>query len=191
MNKAMVLVSGYARVNTDGSWNASSTATLVEANRIRIIVDPGANRELLLASLNREGLKTDDIDYVFVSHYHLDHTLNLGLFPKDKVIDGTMIYEGDLEIVHGGKIPGSEIQIMATPGHSPENASLVVPAEQGKVVIAADVFWWRDDEEQEVDINKVDEFAASMGDLKDSRRKVLEIADYIIPGHGKMFKVER
>jgi hypothetical protein len=27
--------------------------------------------------------------------------------------------------------------------------------------------------------------------LKESRKKILEIADYIIPGHGKMFKVKR
>ena len=27
--------------------------------------------------------------------------------------------------------------------------------------------------------------------LQESRKKILEIADYIIPGHGKMFKVEK
>jgi len=36
-----------------------------------------------------------------------------------------------------------------------------------------------------------DEFATDIEKLKESRKKVLEIADWIIPGHGKMFKVNK
>ena len=57
-------------------------------------------------------------------------------------------------------------------------------------MVGADVFWWAENEEQKVDIEKHDDFAEDMKTLKESRRKALEIADFIIPGHGKMFKVK-
>ena len=63
-----------------------------------------------------------------------------------------------------------------------------------KVVLAGDVFWWADGEEQLVDINKEDDAHPAELDMKaliKSRRVLLEKADYIIPGHGKMFKVEK
>lgn len=59
---------------------------------------------------------------------------------------------------------------------------------QGKVLVAGDVFWWMDDEKQELDINKSDPFTQNRKALLKSRQKVLKIADWIIPGHGKMFK---
>ena len=40
-------------------------------------------------------------------------------------------------------------------------------------------------------MNKEDDYANDMEKLKESRKKALEIADYIIPGHGKKFKVEK
>jgi hypothetical protein len=40
-------------------------------------------------------------------------------------------------------------------------------------------------------MNLKDPYVKNEKDLKESRKKVLEIADYIIPGHGKMFKVQK
>lgn len=70
---------------------------------------------------------------------------------------------------------------------------LVANTDKGKVVVAADIFWWNDQEKQQIDdaealINKEDHFTKDGEALKKSRRKVLEIADWIIPGHGKMFR---
>lgn len=45
-------------------------------------------------------------------------------------------------------------------------------------------------EEQRVDIKKHDDFASDQETLKLSRSLALSLADYIIPGHGKMFKVK-
>ena len=38
-------------------------------------------------------------------------------------------------------------------GHEESDASLVVPTAEGVYVIAGDVFWWSDDEEQKTDID--------------------------------------
>jgi len=76
------------------------------------------------------------------------------------------------------------------------HCSVLVPTEDfGKIVIAGDIFWWRDNEKQKTDkeslINHKDPYVKNEEALINSRKKVLDIADYIIPGHGKMFKVEK
>ena len=40
-------------------------------------------------------------------------------------------------------------------------------------------------------MNHKDPYMKNEKQLMESRNKILEIADYIIPGHGKMFKVEK
>lgn len=35
---------------------------------------------------------------------------------------------------------------------------------------------------------KVDPLAWNQGEIEKHRKKILEIADWIVPGHGKMFK---
>ncbi|MCJ7786668.1 hypothetical protein MUP06_00420, partial [Patescibacteria group bacterium] len=53
-------------------------------------------------------------------------------------------------------------------------------------------FWWTDDQEQKTEkeslIRHEDPYVKNREELMNSRKKILEIADYIIPGHGKMFK---
>jgi len=75
-----------------------------------------------------------------------------------------------------------------------------VPTKDGTVAVAGDIFWWTTDEEppfvktpdgkQKFDIEKKDEFATDMEELKHSREEILSIADWIIPGHGKMFRAK-
>ena len=89
----------------------------------------------------------------------------------------------------GDSLPDTDIQIIKTPGHSSEHASLLVPTPKGRILVVADVFWWAEGEDQRVDLDKHDDFASDQATLKLSRSHALKIADFIIPGHGKMFKV--
>lgn len=192
MNTITVLIEGYAR-EIKGGWLASSTTTLIESNGKKIIVDPGINKTLLLSSLTKINLKTSDIDMVFLSHFHLDHSFLAPLFEKAKILDGETIYEADKETEYSGKIPGTDIEVVLTPGHAKEHSSLIVPTKEGKIVIAQDCFLWMDSEKQdtteaELLINRDDPFMMDKGKLIESRKKILEIADWIIPGHGKMFR---
>src|SRR5579872_410887 len=116
MNTIDILIEGYAKI-TDTGWDASSTTTLITVSSpvilnkvkdlnskiedssqaqndkiLRIIVDPGANRDLLFEKLKTRGLSLEDIDYVFITHHHLDHAMNVGLFPNAKVIDEEAVY---------------------------------------------------------------------------------------------------
>ena len=196
MAEIKVLVEGYAR-EEGGVELASSTTTLIREGDLKIIVDPGMNKKLLLEALEKENLTTNDIDYVFLSHNHMDHILLAGIFENAKILDEDAIYSFNGTIKsHESKIPGTSIEIVKTPGHDQLHSTIFVDTKEfGKVAIAADVFWWADNEEQKTDkeslINREDPYVKDKEKLVESRKKLLEIADYIIPGHGKMFKVEK
>ncbi len=115
MAEVKVLVKGYA-YNKNGIEHASSTATLIKENGINILVDPGMDKKLLLASLKKENLTEKDINFVVLSHTHIDHCLLAGIFEKAKIIDDSSIYsfEGTIED-HNGKIPETNIDIIKTP----------------------------------------------------------------------------
>jgi glyoxylase-like metal-dependent hydrolase (beta-lactamase superfamily II) len=190
-----VLIEGYAK-QLDNGWKASSTTCLITSNDKKIITDPGCNREALLRALDEEGLTTGDIDYVFLSHRHPDHILLASLFENAKYVtfDDHLIYDKDVLLEYDKNVLGDDIEIIDTPGHVLEHLSLVVDTDNGKIAVAGDVIWWLDDEEQVLDINQKDHSQAvdmDMEALVESRKKLLKIADYIIPGHGKMFKVEK
>jgi len=198
-----ILIEGYAK-KLGRDWIASSTVCLVTlagpdasvgAGK-KIITDPGCNRVKLLDALKKEGLKTGDIDYVFLSHHHPDHSLLAGIFENAKSVtyDSNLIYDGDSLVEFKPNSLGEGIEILQTPGHVLEHISLLVDTVDGKVAIAGDVIWWLDDEEQKFKIDQYDHSQAkgmNMETLIESRKKLIEHADYIIPGHGKMFKVEK
>jgi glyoxylase-like metal-dependent hydrolase (beta-lactamase superfamily II) len=192
MNKVTVLIEGYAK-QIKGGWLASSTTTLIESGEIKIIVDPGANRTLLLDKLKGEGFKVSDIDFVFMTHYHPDHNLLTGIFTEANALDDELIYEDDKQVEHDKKIPGTDIRIISTPGHDLFHSSLIVPTEKGSVIVAGDVFWWAESEEQKIDrdslINREDPFVKDKKALRESREKLLKLGDWIIPGHGRIFRV--
>jgi glyoxylase-like metal-dependent hydrolase (beta-lactamase superfamily II) len=191
-----VLIKGYAREEEDAEY-VSCTTTLVKDNNLNILVDPGMNKPLLKESLSKENLSFEDIHYVILTHTDTDHMLLTALFTKAKVVDAWQIYTFDGKIVsHEDKIPGSFIKLLKTPGHSNSHTAVILEnTSKGTVVIAGDVFWWWDSEEQKTDyeslISKKDPYTSDKEKLISSRKKVIEIADYIIPGHGEMFKVDK
>jgi len=195
MAKVKVLVEGYAR-EVNRIEHASSTVTLIQENDKNIIVDPGMDRKKLLEALKKEGLSPKDINVVLLTHMHLDHILLAGIFENAEVYDSSEIYSfnGTIEPSYQ-EIPYSKIEFISTPGHDEFHTSFSVDTDEGKVVIASDLFWWKDNQEQKTDreslLNLEDPYVKDKDALMESRKKVLEIADIIIPGHGKMFKVEK
>lgn len=190
-----VLIEGYARRIKNG-WIASSTTCLVISSGLKMITDPGCNRQKLLEALSMENLSVEDIDYVFLSHGHPDHILLAGIFTSARYLtyDDLMIYDQDLMIKFDKRILGPHIEIIQTPGHVPDHISLLVNTREGIVAIAGDVFWWPDGEKQDPCTLMADPYATSGLDRKKldiSRSVLLKRADMIIPGHGKMFRVQK
>ncbi|MFH1631278.1 MAG: MBL fold metallo-hydrolase [Candidatus Aenigmatarchaeota archaeon] len=196
MAEVKVLIEGYAKKDK-GVELVTCTTTLIKDNGKKIIVDPGMNKSMLIKALKSEGIAFDDIDYVILTHTHTDHVLLTALFQSAEVIDPWSIftYEGKC-VDHEENIPDLSLKLIRTPGHDPFHICVVVGTQdRGKVIVAGDVFWWANGENQNIDshslINKEDPYMKNREDLVASREKILKIADWIIPGHGKMFKVEK
>jgi glyoxylase-like metal-dependent hydrolase (beta-lactamase superfamily II) len=73
-------------------------------------------------------------------------------------------------------------QLWLTPGHSEEDASLIVEADDG--LYAMTHMWWLSDRTPEIDPYAFDQAA-----LERNRERVLAVADVVIPGHGAPFRV--
>jgi glyoxylase-like metal-dependent hydrolase (beta-lactamase superfamily II) len=192
MDKLKILIPGYARKEASGCYKATSMAVLVQSDGKNVLIDPGLYPQELKAALQRENLRLEDIDIVTVTHSHLDHARNSKLFAKNKVLNIFSLYK---QIPENLIIPGTQIRVIYTPGHVPEHVSFLVDTVEGKYAIAGDVFWWEDSEVQATDtaslLAHADPLAKDVALLKKSRQKLISVADYIIPGHGKTFKVPR
>ena len=193
MTDITILAHGYARQEKTSIY-ASPNAVLLRENGLNILVDPGSNATLLIKGLERESLTVNDIDFIFVTHHHLDHVLNIRLFPEIAIYDGETINNGDMINRYTGFIPGTSIQVIPTPGHTLEHWSLLVRNNHGITAIAGDTVWWWDDEEQETELNAIlhhqDMYAYNQDELRKSRQSLLDFADTIIPGHGRPFGVQ-
>lgn len=196
MNKVDILIQGVADFSKETWFDYCSTTLITTTERKKIIVDPGSNRTLLLEKLNKNKLHIEDINYVFITHSHLDHSLLAGIFPKAVIVTGSQWWKEGIEIHnHDGSYFGSNIQIIKTSGHSHSDSYLLIKTTGQKICVAGDLFWWDKNEIQETKlsdiINHTDRFAVDASKLKEVRTTLLNVADYIIPGHGKPFIISR
>jgi glyoxylase-like metal-dependent hydrolase (beta-lactamase superfamily II) len=166
----------------------ASSIVLVRDGDATIVVDPGmvARRALILDPLRDLGVAPDAVTHVFLSHHHPDHTINIALFPNAEVVDFWARYIDDLWL----DMPGDGYQLSPnatlwlTPGHTEEDASLIVEADDG--VYAMTHLWWHADRTPAIDPVAYDQAAIEAG-----RARILAVADVVIPGHGGPFRVER
>lgn len=81
------------------------------------------------------------------------------------------------------------MQVIPTPGHTNHDVSVIIhETRYGVVAITGDLF------EKEDDLERDDywlQYSENSDLQRESREKVLAIADFIVPGHGKMFKNTR
>jgi glyoxylase-like metal-dependent hydrolase (beta-lactamase superfamily II) len=181
MPKVKILIKGYCSIDSNG--HSCSTVTLVQDAKMKMIVDPGTlkSQKILINALKKEKLSVNDINVVYITHSHIDHYRNIGMFPKAKSLDFYGWYKGDYWQPCNRKIT-KNIKLIKTPGHNSNSTTLLVKTEKGVIAICGDVFWKKD-------YPKKDSYASDPKKLAASRKKLLKIADYIIPGHGDMFKV--
>ena len=148
-----------------------STVVLVRDADATIVVDPGmvAARSLILDPLAGLGLAPEAVTHVFLSHHHPDHTMNVALFPNAEVVDFWARYIGDLWLDHNGD--GHRLsphaQLWLTPGHTEQDASLIVEADDG--VYAMTHCWWHGDRTP-----AIDPFCRDQAVLTGSRQRLIE-----------------
>jgi glyoxylase-like metal-dependent hydrolase (beta-lactamase superfamily II) len=180
MASVHLLHAGYA------DERVGSSVALVRDGDAIIVADPGmvARRSLILDPLAALGVAPEAVTHVFLSHHHPDHTVNIALFPNAEVIDFWARYKDDLWLDHEGDgyALSPKAHLWLTPGHTEEDASLIVEAEDG--VYALTHLWWKADRTPAVDPVGSDQAAIERG-----RARVLAAADIVIPGHGPAFRV--
>jgi len=169
------------------SCKASCTVSLIRDGKLNVIVDTGNpnDEEAIRNGLRKFKLSPKLIDFVIITHYHPDHIGCNMLFKNAKFIDFADVYEGDKFKFFEREFKLTEnIKVIATPGHTYDSCTALVKTEKGVVAIVGDTFWTDNQ-------RKLPAFYEDLRKLKDSRKKILEVADYIIPGHANIFKVKK
>lgn len=172
-----VLFSGYADDHVAG------TVSLVRDGERVIVVDPGMvpARAAILDPLEALGVSPSDVTDIVLSHHHPDHTVNIALFGEIPVHDFQAVYQRDTweaRAADGVRLTPS-VWLLATPGHTPQDLSVLVGTPEQVVVLTH--LWWTDQGPLE------DPYAPDPEALRAQRERILAIADLVVPGHGPAF----
>jgi glyoxylase-like metal-dependent hydrolase (beta-lactamase superfamily II) len=170
-------------------YDHTSAVTLLQNEGKNMLVDTGSRGkfQLLKDKLAGLGLTPADIDFVILTHFHLDHAYNTAFFPDARVIGwmhewkpGATFRFADIEKMEfiGG------VKIIRTPGHAEEHLSVVATDNSGKkVVLAGDAI-----NKQFAETGEIHALCYDRDLYRQSAEKILKIADVIIPGHGEIFE---
>lgn len=171
-----VLYTGYV------SPGVAATVGFIRDGDRRVVTDPGMvrHRSLILDPLGELGVTPEQVTDVVFSHHHPDHTLNAALFPAARFHDHWAIYQGDQW--HWRDADGYQltpaIRLIRTPGHTLEDLTILAGTRHG--VVAFTHLW-----NHATAVG--DRHAVDRAGLHAGRRRVLAVADIIVPGHGPAF----
>jgi glyoxylase-like metal-dependent hydrolase (beta-lactamase superfamily II) len=164
--------------------HVTSTVSLILDGDARLVVDPGmvADRRQILGGLARHGVEPEEVTHVLLTHHHPDHTLNAALFPNADVVDAWATYRGDLWLDHSGDgyRPSPHVRLLATPGHSAQDVTWLVETDAG--LMACTHAWGLAGSRPEDD-----GYATDQNALVQSRQRILDMADVVVPGHDAPF----
>jgi glyoxylase-like metal-dependent hydrolase (beta-lactamase superfamily II) len=170
--------------------DARSSVTLIDAGEKKILVDTGMLGEegILLDSLYARGLEPEDIDFVVNTHLHLDHCgCNLlfrnSVFYADRNENPPAYFQptdDGKELVRG-------VSFLRTPGHTEGSITVLARTDEGIYAVVGDAIPTKEnyDSMSPPAIN-IDERLAM-----ESMKRIISKADFIIPGHGALFRISR
>jgi glyoxylase-like metal-dependent hydrolase (beta-lactamase superfamily II) len=169
---------------TSKAGKVQSTCTLIRDEGRLMVVDPGMadDHHAIFEPLSALGFGPEQVTDVIVSHHHPDHTMRIALFPNAAVHDFWATYRGSTweDADAEGRLLTPSVMLIRVPGHTVEDIAVVVGTPDG---VAVCTHLWFDDEGPADDPT-----AEDPASLHASRRRVLDIADVIVPGHGAPFR---
>lgn len=190
MTEVQILIEGYFKNISRTRCRAGSTIVLIQDEGKNILVDTGnpQDKEKIIIALRKRKLKPEDIDIVIITHFHPDHMGCNHLFKKACFVVPEVSFWGDVfdRNPKNQRLP-KNLKLISTPGHSEVGAALLAKTDKGLVACVGDLFWFEGDEKIEL----LEKDCSNKKLFYKNRRRILKIADFIIPGHGKMFKVKK
>jgi len=169
-----------------------------------VLIDPGHSRhvERLFHQMEEDGISSEKVDVILITHSHPDHFEGLEAF-LDKPVKITMSREEERYLLESGKLLfemmkqplpkyridfylregelhlGKEIfNIYSTPGHSPGSLSIYWP--ERKVLFTGDVIFYGG-------IGRTDFLEGNSKLLMESIERLSHLdTEILLPGHGEM-----
>jgi glyoxylase-like metal-dependent hydrolase (beta-lactamase superfamily II) len=168
-----------------------SSTTLIVKDKANILVDPGhiAERKAIEDLLLKEGKKPEDINWVLITHHHLDHCSNMGSFPNAKIFTGNGYVtqkEAVYKVFKDMNLFEEEtgVKVISTPGHTPDSVSYLYEQEGIKYMCVGDAVY--EESIREGEFKGVEDRKRYL----DSLEEIFTSADVIIPGHGAIIEGE-
>jgi len=186
MATVKVLLVGYFKWIKKDICRASSTVTFIEDGKEKIIVDSGnaCDAKKIITALRKIKVRPEEITTVINTHSHSDHVGSNFIFRNARFVDGEGMYKddefnlGDIDNFSLTK----NIKIIKTPWHTLHDCSALVKTKEGIVAVAGDLFW--------KEAGEMSSFITDKKLYKKSQEKVLKNAQWIVPGHGEIFKIK-
>uniref|UniRef100_A0A914GVQ2 Metallo-beta-lactamase domain-containing protein 1 n=1 Tax=Globodera rostochiensis TaxID=31243 RepID=A0A914GVQ2_GLORO len=173
-----ILREGFARQLDDTEYVFVASITLISDGGKTILVDTGMGTDIngrtdLIKKLSQRNIAPPAVNYVVITHGHPDHSGNTNDFPDAIHFQGVMSHYRTkfnfTDLFENAKHQLTKnVALFSTPGHTSEDISVVVKNAHGygTVVVSGDVFI-----------------------TEQNRRIILCMADFVVPGHGQMFRV--
>lgn len=168
------------------------TTTVITVQNFHIIVDPSLKDPKAMADelKRRTGLTPNDINVVFVTHEHGDHTAGMPNFPNARWLASSLSAEiinksGNL-LKKVEPVPDKifdSIDVVSVPGHTPGTTGLRFDYRGLSVFVAGDAvatkdFW----DEGRAYFKALDQKVA-----RQSMEKIGSISNIVVPGHDNYF----
>ncbi|KAI1730949.1 rasGEF domain-containing protein [Ditylenchus destructor] len=193
-----VLREGIARQTDSNQYIFVGSITLIRDDGKVILVDTGLATDIngrtdLIKKLSKLGIVPPRVDYVVTTHGHADHAGNTNEFPDAVHFQGNLLHLrtrfnfSDLFDNDSHRLTANA-WLVKTPGHTAEDISVIVrnTDKYGTMVISGDVFIAAED----IDYPMMWKPLAWNEQIQEeSRRRLICFADWIVPGHSKVFRV--
>jgi len=178
------------------------TVTLVKTDGQNILIDPGwldlGKPDRLLNDLHYFGLKPKDIDELFVTHWHHDHWNSVSLFPKAKLfyagIGASVVKKHlrdqasnrELVRISEGQDWHTGMDIISSIGHTSHDHSVKMRWNDKTYIASGDAIVSKMYYETKTFFpnHRVEKYR---DELLASYDKIVNQADFIIPGHDTPF----
>jgi len=202
------IILGDLQMSADQYRFPSSVVLVRDGPNCDMVVDTGTAlyKNTIVGGLAAHQIKLDAINNVILTHNDVDNMGNLNLFYGIRVLSGTKQWVRDTVFEQstppgfqrpGVQLPSRSIcantDLYQTPGYTVNDLTLVVRnvRDFGTIAITGNLFM------NEADVSDRNIWQRFSNDVQlrniweTTRREILCLADYIIPGHGQTFRVSR